>query len=272
MYKVLALDLDGTALNKNHAISAALRDKIHQLKDTVDVIIVTGRHHTAAYPYYLELGLNTPIVCCNGTYLYDYQQQRVLSADAIDQAQAKQFIESAQQNDLKMVMYVTDVMLFSATKPVNFLTRMSDWARTLPMDIRPKIQAVDDFMDEVSTAKHIWKFVVEGDDTDAFRALPFIQTHFNGERSWVNRIDFSRRGNNKGRRLKEYVETLGVSAEQVVAIGDNHNDLSMFEYAGLSVAMSNADPIVQQAADKITNASNQDPLALSNLLDELFND
>jgi hydroxymethylpyrimidine pyrophosphatase-like HAD family hydrolase len=56
MFKVLALDLDGTVLNSRHAISRALRDKIHALKETASVVLVTGRHHTAAKPYHRDLG------------------------------------------------------------------------------------------------------------------------------------------------------------------------------------------------------------------------
>ena len=76
MKKLLALDLDGTVLNSNHSISPHLVETIKQISEIAHVIIVTGRHHVAAQPYYNELGLDTPIICCNGTYIFDYLTDR----------------------------------------------------------------------------------------------------------------------------------------------------------------------------------------------------
>ncbi|MBF4364986.1 HAD hydrolase family protein, partial [Vibrio anguillarum] len=69
----------------------------------------------------------------------------------------------------------------------------------------------------------------------------WVQETFNGERSWSNRVDFAAKGNSKGQRLAEYVQSLGYHANHVLAVGDNHNDISMLDYAGLGVAMLNAD-------------------------------
>ncbi len=76
MYNVLALDLDGTVLTQEHTIHPAVKQAIHKAAKQCHVMIVTGRHHTAARPYYDELGLTTPIICCNGTYIYDYQNEK----------------------------------------------------------------------------------------------------------------------------------------------------------------------------------------------------
>ncbi|MGR5457370.1 HAD hydrolase family protein, partial [Vibrio alfacsensis] len=74
----------------------------------------------------------------------------------------------------------------------------------------------------------------------------WIKRNFNGERSWSNRIDFAAQGNSKGKRLADYVKGLGYEAHHVIAAGDNHNDISMLEYAGLGIAMKNADEMVKQ--------------------------
>jgi hydroxymethylpyrimidine pyrophosphatase-like HAD family hydrolase len=63
MYKLLALDLDGTVLNDERDIHPDLKAAIAAIKNEYQVMIVTGRHHTAAKPYYIELGLTTPIIC-----------------------------------------------------------------------------------------------------------------------------------------------------------------------------------------------------------------
>ena len=83
-----------------------------------------------------------------------------------------------------------------------------------------------------------------------------MQANFTGEQSWVNRIDFSRRGNTKGARLSEFLAQHQIDPAQVIAIGDNHNDISMLRMAGLGVAMANAEDEVKAVADRITQESN----------------
>ena len=270
MHKVLALDLDGTVLNSEHRISNELRATIQALKPYVHVVLVTGRHHTAAKPYYAELELTSPIICCNGTYVYDYANQAVIEHNAIGKAQAREFIQIAEGNDLKLVMYVQDAMLYSRSQPVAYMDRLLRWAETVQIELRPDIRQVDSFIEELDNTDNIWKFVIEGTDVSHFDQLDFIRNHFSGERSWIDRIDYANQGNTKGIALARYVTQLGYSADEVVAIGDNDNDISMLMYAGLGVAMFNASAAVKQAAQLTTVASNDDAQVLADLLKNLF--
>ena len=77
-------------LNFNHEINVDVRNAIREANKVCHVIIVTGRHHTTAKPYYDELELDTPIICCNGTYLYDYKKQSVLTEKSISKKNAHQ--------------------------------------------------------------------------------------------------------------------------------------------------------------------------------------
>ena len=64
-------------------------------------------------------------------------------------------------------------------------------------------------------------------------------------------MDIARKGNSKGRRLQEWVESQGMTMKDVMAFGDNHNDISMLSAAGLGVAMGNAADEVKAHADLI---------------------
>ncbi|MEI8631274.1 Cof-type HAD-IIB family hydrolase [Vibrio sp. PP-XX7] len=258
MYKVLALDLDGTVLTDNQTILPELKQAIRSIQNQCHVMIVTGRHHTAAKPYYMELELTTPIICCNGTYMYDYQSDQVLTHNAIEKQDALRFIELATKFDMKLVMYITQAMLYSQHNPVIYIEELKQWASQYPPELRPQIHSVDSFSEQAQTADNIWKFVVEGlpGDVERLSDHPWVGETFNGERSWSNRIDFAARGNTKGGRLAEYVTDLGYDAGQVFAVGDNHNDISMIQYAGLGVAMGNADKTVKSHASVICETDN----------------
>ncbi len=270
MYKLLALDLDGTVLNSNNTISPVLVDTIKRISQQTHVVIVTGRHHVAAEPYYRELGLTTPIICCNGTYIFDYQKNTILNENAIEKHNASEFISLAESNNLKMVMYVRDAMLYSNREPIDYMEELCEWSNSFPDELRPNIRKVDNFLTELNDTDYIWKFVVEGINIDEFTNIPFIKDNFNGERSWSNRTDFANAGNSKGNALISYTERLGITPQQVVAIGDNHNDISMLKFAGLGIAMINAESAVKNTADLVTDFNNDHLDVLSELLTALF--
>jgi len=272
MYKLLALDLDGTVLNSANKISTSLRETIQSISRDIMVVIVTGRHHTAAEPYYNELGLTTPIICCNGTYVYDYLSKSVLAENSISKQNAREFIALSEQFSLKKVMYVKDTMTYSLEQPIEYMAALKEWSLSFPETNRPSIRQISDFNEELEAASYIWKFVVEGEgeNIDEFSALPFIKQQFMGERSWHNRIDFSHAGNSKGDRLSRFIQDYDIQAEEIVAIGDNHNDISMIEFAGLGVAMLNADPMVRKSADQVCTTDNNDHHGLAQLLDSIF--
>lgn len=161
MYKVLALDLDGTVLSDDHTIHPQVKDAIRAAQQHCHVLIVTGRHHTAARPYYDELGLTTPIICCNGTYVYDYASETVLEHNAIDKQDALTFIDLAQEFQLKLVMYIKDAMTYSQRSPIAYMQALEKWAQAASLTHPPQIYAIDSFHQTARDSEFVWKFVVE---------------------------------------------------------------------------------------------------------------
>ena len=273
MYNVLALDLDGTVLNSKGNISQQLRDTITSIHSgPTHVILVTGRHHTAAKPYYYELGLDTPIICCNGTYEYDYQAEKVIQHNAIPKDLAANFLHLANSYQLNLVVYIADAMLYSNSRPIEYMERLKLWSQQYQGHLKPNIQKVDDFHHEILNTNHVWKFVVEGSQEvlKDFMSEALVQEHFSAERSWVNRFDFAMKGNVKGTALERYVRKIGVSSSQVVAVGDNFNDLSMLQYAGLGIAMKNSTDAVKEHAQLVTEHDHDSDAGLAELLSSIF--
>ncbi len=273
MYKLLALDLDGTVLNSKNQISQPLLKSIRKLPDDIVVMIVTGRHHTAAKPYYDQLNLKTPIICCNGTYIYDYQSSNVMYENSITKEHAGKFLSLCDQYGMKKTMYVTDSMLYDEFNPMAYMETLLHWSQSFPENDRPSILKISDFAPPLHESDYVWKFVIEGEDENIkeFSAHPFIQREFSGEQSFVNRFDFARKGNSKGNRLSEYIKVIGITPEQVVAIGDNHNDISMIEVAGMGVTLKHAEELVKKAANFVINSNNDDQHGLANFINSLFN-
>lgn len=262
-YRVIALDLDGTLLDKQKRI---LPQSLTALNDAraqgMQVVVVTGRHHVAIHPFYQALKIDTPAICCNGTYLYDYPAKRVIAANPLEKAQAKRVLELLGQYGIHGLIYVDDAMIYQ--QPSDHVIRSLAWAQTLPEAQRPTLVQVDNLFDAAEQAQRIWKFATSYADTVKLRAFADMVEAELGlacEWSWHDQVDIAQTGNSKGKLLQQWVESEGLSMDQVIAFGDNFNDLSMLEAAGLGVAMGNSEEAIKARADVTIGDNNSTAIA-----------
>ncbi|MCK3658877.1 HAD family hydrolase [Pasteurellaceae bacterium Pebbles2] len=262
-FKVVAFDLDGTLLNSQGQILASSKQAIAQVRTKgVKVVLVTGRHHTAVKPYYHELQLDTPIVCCNGTYIYHPEDDRVELANPLTQAHCDKVIEMAQRYNLHLLMYSRDAMNFQQLNP--HMEKFIQWANSCPENVRPNIRQIADFHSIYQDPKTpIWKFVISSpnrqDMESAVQNLPVSE--FSCEWSWIDRVDIANNGNSKGDKLIQLLAQWQISPQEVIAFGDNHNDSSMLTAVGYGVAMGNAEAEVKAQAKFVTSDNNSDGIA-----------
>ena len=80
-------------------------------------------------------------------------------------------------------------------------------------------------------------------------------------KSWFNNIEIMATGSDKGSAVKILAEYLDIDKDEIIAFGDNYNDISMLEFAGIGVAMGNADEFVKSKADYITSTNSEDGVA-----------
>ena len=256
-YRVIALDLDGTLLTPNKTILPESLEALARAQQAgVKVLIVTGRHHCAIHPFYQALQLDTPAICCNGTYLYDYQAKKVLAADPLAKSQAARVIEMLDEENIHGLLYVDDAMLYQ--EPTGHVTRTLNWAQSLPEAQRPLFLQVPSLAQAAQDAEAIWKFALSHPDTRAlqqFAERTEAELGLTCEWSWHDQVDIAQAGNSKGKRLAQWVESQGFSMQEVLAFGDNYNDLSMLEQVGLGVAMGNADDAIKARAAEVTGTN-----------------
>jgi len=250
-YRVIALDLDGTLLTPQKTILPESLTALRRARDAgAKVIIVTGRHHVAIHPFYQALALDTPAICCNGTYLYDYNAKKVLASDPLQPQQANRLIDLLDENDIHGLMYVDDAMLYQES--TGHVVRTENWAKSLPESQRPVFRHVSSLREAAHQVDAIWKFALTDEDTVKLQNVAQLVEQELGlacEWSWHDQVDVAQGGNSKGKRLAQWVESQGLSMNEVIAFGDNFNDLSMLESAGLGGAMGNANDAIKARAD-----------------------
>jgi Cof subfamily protein (haloacid dehalogenase superfamily) len=256
--RVIALDLDGTLLTPQKTLLPSSLEALKRAREAgYHLLIVTGRHHVAIHPFYQALALDTPAICCNGTYLYDYQAKKVLESDPLPVAQALSLIELLDEHAVHGLMYVDNAMLYE--RPTGHVIRTSNWAQSLPV-----FTQVPSLAQAAAQVNAIWKFALTDEDTTRLNAFAQHVEQTLGlecEWSWHDQVDIARKGNSKGKRLSQYVASQGWSMQDVIAFGDNYNDISMLEAAGTGVAMGNADDAVKARANVVIGDNTQDSIA-----------
>lgn len=261
--RLIAIDLDGTALDSAGGVRPATRRAVKAaIGRGIEVIVVSGRHHAAVRPFHRELTLSTPAICCNGTYVYDFATRCVLAGNPLSREQARWMLDLCRRQGVHCLVYADDVMAFEAVN--SHMRRFQLWSETLPTELRPDLRLVVRFEPVIEAALRIWKFVVSHDDSEVLRRWRGeAEAHggFNIETSWRNRIDVTRAGTTKGRRLIEWAATRGVAPEEILAFGDNQNDLSMLTAVGIGVAMGNAEETVKSAAAMVVGDNDSDAIA-----------
>ncbi len=160
------------------------------------------------------------------------------------------------------LMYVDEAMLYE--RPTGHVIRTRNWAQSLPEGQRPVFTQVLSLAQAAREVSSIWKFALTGEDTAALNAFASQVEQTLGlecEWSWHDQVDIARKGNSKGKRLTQFVESQGWSMQDVVAFGDNYNDISMLEAAGTGVAMGNADDAVKARANVVIGDNTTDSIA-----------
>ncbi|HEH9413691.1 Cof-type HAD-IIB family hydrolase [Aeromonas salmonicida] len=262
-YKAIALDMDGTLLTRDHKISSATRAALAQARaHGIKVLLVTGRHFMTARPFHHELALDTPIICSNGAYLYDPAQERILAGDPLAVAPLTDLLVQVEAQQMGALFHLSEGIGYIGCE--DHITRMRHWSANQPDHLKISLLPADDL---VSWLKNpIWKLELFNQDPallhqfmgEVVEAMPFT-------RDWAApyAVELVQPGCSKGNRLALWAESEGIAMENVVAFGDNNNDISMFEQVGLAVAMGNAAAHVQTHADLVTADHNEDGIALA---------
>ncbi|GIP40745.1 5-amino-6-(5-phospho-D-ribitylamino)uracil phosphatase YcsE [Paenibacillus sp. J31TS4] len=235
-YKVIALDMDGTVLNSSHAISPENRKWIDKaIEAGITVMFSTGRGVQSVQKYVEELNLQSPMVSVNGSEVW----------------KAPGVLFKRHLMETEWIKWLHGIAATHGTwfwgYAVEGLFNKDHWTDNL-----------DD--------KQWLKFGFMTDDAEKLALIRGVLEErelFEITNSNVNNLEINPRGISKASGIMDVCNLLGVKMEEVMAMGDSLNDLTMIKESGLGIAMGNAQEELKLAANAVTATNNEDGVALA---------
>ncbi len=259
-YKLVAIDMDGTLLNRTNQVSERTKKSIELAKEKgVHIILSTGRILKSALYYSETLGLKNPIIASNGAIIVD-EASKIIFNKPIESNLVENIVNMARKNNIYYHFY-DEVNFYSHVIDEEVLRFYNEGNSGMKIDIR-----LFDDIKEITQSKdiNVYKFLFIDDNKDKlhkFRMELDELENITTSSSWANNIEAMSKNVSKGEALKELCHRLNVKSSEVIAIGDSENDLSMLKFAGLGVSMGNGDEKIKLKADYITDTNDKDGVA-----------
>ncbi|HBE05810.1 MAG TPA: hypothetical protein DCY85_04905 [Firmicutes bacterium] len=266
-YRLLALDIDGTLLNSRSELAARTVAAVRQACAAgIKVCLVSGRRPRSMARISDQIGLDTPLVALNGGNITTPDTLQALHTIALDRPKVEPIMRAWWNAGLTTfasrgtayppdMYYDLDPSIPQSQEYIKVegeniakvysLAESTDW--------NPLRLSVNDNEEQISYARDLAKPFL-----DAQHIRPLLSNHYDG--SWYYELYPTQATKANGLRfLGEY---FGIQPEEMVAVGDHINDLDMIEFAGLGVAMGNAQPAAKEVADLVIGHHDEDGLAV----------
>ena len=261
-YRLIALDLDGTLTNSQKELSPRTFSALQRAQEQgVTVVLASGRPTYGIAPLADQLGLDQRggyVLSFNGGRIVDWRTKEVIFEQVLDPALHQRVYAFAQREGLPIVTYTKGEILCNS-EPDHYIA-LEAGINHLPVRHAP------DFLATVAALPHgVPKFLMGGDPERLVPLEEEMKAALGAEmeicRSAPFFLELMPRGVDKALSLERLLAHLGLSREESIACGDGGNDLTMIRFAGLGVAMANAEDYVRNEADHITLSNDEDGVA-----------
>jgi Cof subfamily protein (haloacid dehalogenase superfamily) len=263
-FRLLALDVDGTLLDPRGSLSSAVRAAVRAVRERgIEVVLCTGRRFRTALPLLRELSLEGPVVVNNGVVVKDIASGRTLHQRYLTRDLLAELLNLVRGWGPPLV-YVD-----AHERGLDFLTESPDQAHAFQReylgDNTRFYRAVEDLRHcELENAILVSLMADEQRlralRREAQRALGGrAQLHFLANKNYQGHIlEFLSPQAGKWQALERVAREAGIPPSEIVAIGDDANDVDMIRGAGLGIAMGNAVAELRDVADHVTGHNAQD--------------
>jgi len=257
-YKMIVLDLDDTLLNDEHTLSKRNKEALMAAQELgVKVVLASGRPTFGMVSIAKELQLDqygSYILSFNGSKIINAKTNEEIFNSTISSEMAHRLYDLSRREGVAILSYKDESIVIEEP---NEYADIEATITGLPMQIvdqfkatitEPVVKAM--MLAHPDVLVNVEQTLVKevGEEVSVFRSKPFF-------------LEFTALNVTKGTSLHQLTQKLGIAAEEVIAIGDSYNDITMIEFAGLGVAMGNAPDAIKEIANHVTDTNNNDGVA-----------
>ncbi len=260
--RLLVLDIDGTIAGQSNDIREPVKQAIRSAQAKgIQVAIATGRMYCSALRFHQAVGSTLPILAYQGAWIQDPITQKIHHHLPVSRATAEQLLDYFESDALRSLLsvhfYINDQLYVrEVTSETQIYAKRAD-IQPIPVgDLRKALTSEPT------------KVLALSDDTAVIdQLLGSLRKQYTPAELYLTKsvatfFEATNPAVNKGAAVRYLAEEmLGLNAHNVMAIGDNFNDVEMLEYAGLGVAMGNAPLDVQSVAQWVAPSVEQDGAA-----------
>ena len=256
--RLLAIDIDGTLLNSQFQIPPANLEALRRAHESgVEIILVTGRRHTFALPIAQQLGFDLYLISSNGAVTRSLSGE-LFHRDLLPVSTARELIAAMREYRGNTVLTFD-----TETKGALVLERMDELTGSIQRWLEKNMQFID-FVAPIEKAlisdpvQAMFCGTIERmrgalqtlSGCGVADHITVLRTEYPVRDLCI--VDVLNQGCSKGHAVERWARYRGISREQVMAIGDNYNDIEMLEFAGIPVIMGNASPELRDRGWMVT--------------------
>lgn len=272
MYKLMAIDLDGTLLNSAGEVSEGTKLALQNaMAQGTEVVLASGRPISSTKTLALELGVDHYLISGNGSVVYDVQNEKILYDQFLTKEQVLQIVKICEENSFYYNIY-TEEEVIAKSLQYNVLFYHKENIKKIE-EKRTHINIVQDVQKYIqeSENEHFLKITVCDESKLIFyrimQKLKEIENVDILEVEYMSKkrikegtedvdiqyyyTEVTNKNVNKWSAIEYLMKILNIKREEIVAIGDNLNDKEMIENAGLGVVMGNSNPKMKEIANVI---------------------
>lgn len=258
MYRLIAIDVDGTLLTSTHTLSPRVRQAVRAARASgLHVALATGKLLRSVASLVRELNLDGPQITCNGTVIADAQGGPPLASWPLEGAALSQALSAVRAADpsLGIAWYTADA-IYTDAAPGPLDTILDAYHE--PALVRVAALGAE--------APAPVKLLVTGSPERLAVLRAAVTPRLDGVAQVVTTtpdfLEFFSLQASKGAALRVVMDQLGLRPEETLALGDGENDITLLDAAGIGVAMANAVPALRARAQRHTASNDEDGVAL----------
>lgn len=272
MYKLMAIDLDGTLLNSSGEVSEGTKLALQNARaQGTEVVLASGRPISTTKTLALELGVDNYLISGNGSVVYDIKKDEIIYNRFLTKKQVLEIVKLCEENSFYYNIYTEEEVIAKTLNynvlfyhnenikkveekrtHINLVENVEQYIQDLEKENFLKITICDEskwiFNSIMKRIKQIENVDILEVEYMSRKRIQYGTKHVDIQYYYT---EITNQNVNKWSAIEFLMEKLNINKEDIVAIGDNLNDKEMIENAGLGVVMGNSNPKMKEIANVV---------------------